>query len=88
MRSVTQNVIMMKLKQQLMKDTRLTAVLLLALLGGTSGYAQDDEDPRKAFEKERRATISGTVAGLVLVKGSTPSRSPLKGRLSLVADDG
>ena len=54
MRSVTQNVIMMKLKQQLMKDTRLTAVLLLALLGGTSGYAQDDEDPRKAFEKAEK----------------------------------
>ena len=43
----------MKLKQQLMKDTRLAAVFVLALLGGTSVYAQDDEDPRKAFEKAR-----------------------------------
>lgn len=57
MRSVTQNVIMMKLKQQLMKDTRLTAVLLLALLGGTSVQAQDDEDPRKAFEKARAEMV-------------------------------
>ena len=47
----------MKLKQCKMKNIRFTAVLLLALLGGTSVYAQDDEDPRKAFEKARQGMI-------------------------------
>lgn len=42
----------MKLKRCQMRNKKWTAVLLLALLGGTGANAQDD-DPRKAFEKAR-----------------------------------
>ena len=49
---------MMKLKRCNMKNIRLTAVLLLALAGVSSGYAQDDDDdPREAFKKARQGMI-------------------------------